>query len=302
MAADSRPRLKELLCLGEDSELLDQARQRWDAWVEMDARLEVGESLDDFLEYVWSASTAEADSCLLALAMLAAPDGGDDVAAAAALAAALLPGAVVLASRLTCLLARRRWYPTGTAHRGRVSERVDEKVAAQLWIEVRSFPWRRLTRVGGNILMNTRARVLWECEDRLQLERFERTWALTAPVGDWATGDAPHDPSLAARAGDDGDPDRDGNAHEMLLDVLAWACETNVISPEDRSLLLSLVEAAGTTEIRSTSRGRGNLCSDKLTAAVAPQLGVSPATVRRRVARSLEALAAAAPSGFGRGI
>ena len=300
MAADSRPRLKELLCLGEDSELLEQGRQRWDAWVEMDARLDVSKSLDDFVDYVSCASTAEADRCLLALAMLAAPDGGDDVAAAAVLATALLPGAVILASRLTCLLARRRWYPTGTADRGLVSERVDEKVAAQLWIEVRSFPWRRLTRVGGNILMNTRARVLCDCEDLRQLERFERTWAFTAPVGDWATRDAVEGSWLETSAAADGDPDYDSSARELLLDVLAWACETNVISTEDRWLLLSLVEAAGSIDIRSTTRGRGNLCSDKLTAVVAPQLGVSPATVRRRVARSLEALAAAAPIGFGR--
>jgi hypothetical protein len=302
MTTDSSPRLKELLGLDEGGELLEQARHRWATWVEMDARLEVGDSVDDFFDYASSASTEDADRCLLALAMLAAPDGGDDVAAAAVLAMALLPGAVIMASRLTCLLARRRWYPTGTAQRGLVSERVDERVAAQLWIEVRSFPWRRLTRVGGNILMNTRARVLWECEDRRQLERFERTWALTAPVGDWATGGAAEDPWLEATVGTGGDSDHDGSAHEMLMDVLAWACETKVISPEDRSLLLFLVEAAGTTEIRSTSRGRGNLCSDKLTAVVAPRLGVSPATVRRRVARSLEALAAAAPIGFARGI
>ena len=84
------------------------------------------------------------------------------------------------------------------------------------------------------------------------------------------------------------------------MDVLEWACATEVISDADQSLLLSLVSAASSTEVRATTRGRGTLCSDQLTAIVAPQLGVSPATVRRHVARSVEALAAVAPVRFHR--
>jgi hypothetical protein len=61
---------------------------------------------------------------LHALATLAAADGGNDVAAAAALACALMPGACILANRLRTLAVQ-----------------IDQIVAAQLWVEVRTFPW-----------------------------------------------------------------------------------------------------------------------------------------------------------------
>jgi hypothetical protein len=286
----------ELLDLEENSALLDQARHRWDMWVETDSRLSVVERFDDLRALLATATTDEADQCLLALAMLAAPDGGDDVAAAAALAKALLPGACLLASRLTATLSRRHF-------RAQEPRRVNELVASQLWLEVRSFPWRRLTRVGGNILMNTRAGVLRECDDFGQLERVDRTWAHTLPV------DSGLDMSARGvadwvRRGRGGATvlfgERDeASALEELLDVLEWACANDVISDEDRSLLLCLIDEASRTEIRSTSRGKGNLCANNLAAKVAPRLGVSAATIRRRAARSVEALAAAAPSGFG---
>lgn len=294
MAATGGPSVEELLNLGTGSNLLEEARQRYRVWAELDDRLRVFDGLDALLRDVRLATPEEADTCLLALAMLAAPDGGDDIAAAAALAKALMPGVCILASRLTVELSQRRWYPVGSAERGLVSKCVDERVAAQLWLEVRSFPWRRLTTVGGNILLNTRAKVLWECEDRVQLERFERTRSRTSHVGVWGErGDDVEPRTWASGAGDD-------DALEVLMDVLEWACATEVISDADQSLLLSLVSAASSTEVRATTRGRGTLCSDQLTAIVAPQLGVSPATVRRHVARSVEALAAAAPVRFHR--
>ena len=293
MAARQGPGVEELLGLGEDSDLLAEARQRWDAWAEIDARLSVVEDFDALLRHVKSSTTEDADTCLLALAMLAAPDGGDDIAAAAALAKALMPGVCILASRLTVQLSQRRWYPTGSTERGPVSTCVNERVAAQLWLEARSFPWRRLTKVGGNILMNTRAKVLWECEDRQQLERFDRTWSHTSPVGGWAGRDDKMQPGIGARGADD------ESAFEVLMDVLHWACANEVISHQDLSLLVTLVSAAARTEVRATTRGRGNVCGDRLSAIVAPQLGVSPATVRRHASRSVKALAAAAPVRFG---
>lgn len=290
-------RVEQLLDVGEDSHLLAQARCRYRDWVEADGRLGVCASLDELFGYLSAAPTEEADRCMLALAMLAAPDGGDDAAAAAVLARALLPGAVVLASRLTSMLARRGWHPTGTTDRAPVSARVDERVASQLWIEVRSFPWRRLTKVGGNILMNTRARVLWDCGDHGQVERFEPTWAACTPVDFWDRS-GPVD-ELHARLTSSAQECDEGTSREVLIDVLAWACAAQVITTADRSLLLMLIDAARVTdELRSTSRGRGNLCSDLLSAMVAPDLGVSPATVRRRAARSIMALAAAAPGRY----
>jgi hypothetical protein len=78
--------------------------------------------------------------------------GGDDLAAASVLAWALI--ACALAHRLHAL-----------------SPNIDELVAAQLWLEVWSFPWHRLHKVAANILTNTRAAVRRECGVRSQLER-----------------------------------------------------------------------------------------------------------------------------------
>src|SRR6185436_10151301 len=71
------------------------------------------------------------------LGHLAAADGGDDVAAAANLAWALMPGAWTLANKLRTL----------SAH-------LDQIVPAQMWLEVRTFPWRRLTMVAAHVLTN----------------------------------------------------------------------------------------------------------------------------------------------------
>lgn len=75
----------------------------------------------------------------------AAPDGGNDVAAAAMLALALMPGACTLVNRLRTL-----------------GPEIDQIVAGKLWLEVRTFPWRRLTKVSANIMLNARAGVLQE--------------------------------------------------------------------------------------------------------------------------------------------
>ncbi len=86
-----------------NSELLDQARQKWPAWVAADPRLGVVEDFDDLRAWLPSVDAESSDEVLLALAMMAAPDGGDDVAAAAALAKCLLPGAYRLAGWLSTL-------------------------------------------------------------------------------------------------------------------------------------------------------------------------------------------------------
>jgi hypothetical protein len=91
------------------------------------------------------------------------------VPAAGVLAWVLLPGACSVARRLRSL-----------------SLRIDELVAAQLWIEVRSFPWQRLWKVAANILGNLRVAVLLDCGVPSQVQRSDRTWARTGPdPGSW---------------------------------------------------------------------------------------------------------------------
>ena len=127
------------------SELLDQARVKWPAWVAADPRLGVVDDFDDLRAWLRSEDHEVSDEVLLALAMLAAPDGGDDVAAAAALAKCLLPGACRIAGWLSTLPLKEVFRDSQPVAAGTWSavERIDELVASQLWIEIRTFAWRR---------------------------------------------------------------------------------------------------------------------------------------------------------------
>lgn len=296
------------LGLDDNSELLDQARSKWPDWVAADSRLDVVAEFDDLRAWLPSVDRDASDEVLLALAMLAAPDGGDDIAAAAALAKCLLPGACRLAGWLSTLPPKEVFRDSQPVVAGTWSavERIDELVASQLWIEVRTFPWRRLRKVAANILMNTRVGVLREVGDFFCVSRADRTWANTTLVESLSSGEMPtgrvagalfHRPEILA---DKSGPDHDEpSATEELLELLAWACERRVISDADRYLLLCLVEEADRVETRNLTRGYGGLIGNELSSRVAPRVGVSEATVRRHASRSMRALAEAAPRKFG---
>lgn len=296
------------LGLDDNSELLDQARSKWPDWVAADSRLDVVAEFDDLRAWLPSVDRDASDEVLLALAMLAAPDGGDDIAAAAALAKCLLPGACRLAGWLSTLPPKEVFRDSQPLVGGTWSavERIDELVASQLWIEVRTFPWRRLRKVAANILMNTRVGVLREVGDFFCVSRADRTWANTTLVESLSSGEMPtgrvagalfHLPEILA---DKSGPDHDEpSATEELLELLAWACERRVISDADRYLLLCLVEEADRVETRNLTRGYGGLIGNELSSRVAPRVGVSEATVRRHASRSMRALAEAAPRKFG---
>ena len=109
------------LAEGADAELLDQARQKWPAWVAADPRLGVVDNFDDLRSWLPTVDHETSDQVLLALAMLAAPDGGDDIAAAAALAKCLLPGACRLAGWLSTLPPREVFRDSQPVAAGSVS-------------------------------------------------------------------------------------------------------------------------------------------------------------------------------------
>ena len=308
------------LGLDDNSELLDRARQKWPAWGAADPRLGVVDNFDDLRTWLPTVDHETSDQVLLALAMLAAPDGGDDIAAAAALAKCLLPGACRLAGWLSTLPPREVFRDSQPVTAGTWSavERVDELVASQLWIEVRTFKWRRTRKVAANILINTRVGVLREVGDFFYVSRADRTWANTTLVESFSTGDLTsadggagysaemptervagalfHRPEILADAGPE---QEEPSATEELLELLAWACDHKVISPADRYLLLCLVEEADRVETRRLARGYGGLLSNEVSSRVAPRIGVSEATVRRHGSRSMRALAAAVPRKFG---
>lgn len=251
------------------SDLLRQARERWPSWVDAEPVLgTVPGGLDALRGWLRDVDPAEADQVLLALVELGAVDGGDDRAAAAVVAWALLPAACVLAGRLTNL-----------------TPDIEQIIAGELWIQVRTFPWQRLHKVAANIVMNTRQRALQECGVASQVSRIDRTWAMTTPYD--LTGDVNWE-GLSSRSGM-----ARRSARDELLDVLDWASDRDVITPDDRALLLGLVAAADQVDTVAVGRGWGGLMSNDVSAAVATHLGVSAVTVRRRARRSLQALRAA---------
>jgi hypothetical protein len=150
---------------GEEKALLVRAKQDWTLWAARFPCLAVVGGVGSLRDWLRAAEPAAADDVLHALVTLASPSGADDASAAAVVAWALLPGASVLAQRLRTL-----------------SPRIDEVVAAQLWIEIRTFPWQRLRKVAANILANTRTGVLLECGVPSQVERVDRPWSIARPV------------------------------------------------------------------------------------------------------------------------
>ena len=113
-----------------NQDLLAQARQQWPTWCRHYPGLAVVEDLLDLPPWLKEAEKSQADDVLHTLAKIGSPRGGDNVVAAGALAWLLLPGACLVAHRLRSL-----------------TNRIDEIVAAQLWLEVRGFPWERLHKV-----------------------------------------------------------------------------------------------------------------------------------------------------------
>lgn len=290
----------DLLGLDNNSELLELAQQRWAIWAVDHPTLRVVDDFADLRGWLKSVDRQDADAVLLTLAMLASPDGCDDVAAAGALAKCLLPGVCTEAGRLTEMLARRQ---IAVSTPGSVTQQVNELVASQLWIEVRTFPWRRLRKVAANILVNTRMGVLRELGDNAQVWRRDRIWANTLLTNELGSGDldgrratGSATQHLSELLGDPAASIDQETPLDELLDVLTWACDHEVITTEDRALLLCLIEEADHMETGRTSRGLGGLIGTELSIRVAPKVGVAQATVRRRASKSIRALAAAVPS------
>ena len=246
---------------------LAEARAKWPVWCASDPHLRVVDDLLDLPEWIARADKGDVDGVLHTLARLASPTGGDDVVAVGALAWVLLPGARVVANRL----------------RG-VSTRIDELVATQLWLEVRSFPWERRRKVAANIVMNVRRGVLRDLEIGEHAREVDPSWARAVPLppaaGLWRVVEAR---SVPVQPG----------PQEELAEVLAWGVSRRVIEAADRDLLVSLAEAADAAEVRRSGCGQGGLCSRQVSRTVAAQRGISEATVRRRARLSMRALAAA---------
>lgn len=196
------------------------------------------------------ADPAAADRVLRALAQLAAADGGDDRDAALLLAWLMMPAA--------CRVARCI-----------VHADIDVHVAAQLWIEVRTFSWRTTSKVAANIAGRLRKHLLAELADP------------TDPHGERLTRLAVVPAALEPAA-----PQAPVSSIEELVDLLDAGCASGVINAEGRQLLLDLIATAATEP-----HGRTALLGDRTSDLVAARWGVSGRTVRRWAARTIHALA-----------
>lgn len=249
-----------------DTDLLALARDRWAHWAAADERLAVSADLLDLPAWIADADPAQADRVLLGLAQLASPTGGDDLAAAGALVWLLLPGASLIAHRLRTL-----------------TPRIDAVVAAQLWIEARTFSWQRGHKVAANILANTRKGVLRDLGVGEHLRASDPTWYQTIPLD-------PDAPLWSHRTPTQQDPE--DAAHE-LVDLFAAAIRGGLITTTDCALLLRLAQEADLGGTRGCRRGQQGLMTPAASHAVAVDVGVSARTVRRRAARTLHVLSQA---------
>jgi len=268
--------VQQLLGLGDDSLLVAQIRERWSRWSAREDRLAAVVEFDEFRTWLRTAEVEESDAALHALAWLAARDGGDDVIAGAALAWALLPGAATLAARLAGF-----------------SARIDDLVAAQLWIEVRTFCWRRRHRVAGNILRATRAGVLHDLGEIGQVIRTDRVWATTSLLGGSVLEGEATLSDQTARDGLSVELHSDPTPAQEVNELLAWGVRKGLISDMDRLVLSELIDEAEKTPPARGRTANGGLGGREITRRVGTRLGVSSATVRRHLTSSVVALAAA---------
>lgn len=260
---------------GLDSAALTAASKCWPRWAAAEVSLagpEGPDGVEDLVPWLRTAGPAEADRVLLALVRLGSPAGGDEPLAVDVVAWALLPGARVLARRLRGLGAD-----------------VDRLVAAQLWLEVRTFPWERLEKVAANVLANTRAHLL---AADLPMDRDRRGAAACRLVD-------PHSLLWERVGASDAAVSAIGRptADVELREVLGDATDFGVLAASERDLLRVVVEQAHEVG-GGARRGRGGLLADRVVSRVVAVTGLSPATVRRRVRRSVVAIAQAQRAGL----
>jgi len=250
----------ELLGIEDDKALRELAVARWGSWLEVVPALAAVPEPHRLLEWRVTALPEVANVALVGLAQLSAVDGHDDRDAALVLAWLVLPAALRVRRELG-------WIPGP----------LDESLAAALWVEVRTVPWRRPVRVA--------ARILWRLRDAVRAD-------LNVPI----RGNVPDLPvEVLPEPNVPPVPDEPSGELESVLD---WALESEVITGTDRGLLdcvLSAIrdmDAAGASPRANTVAG---LAGDRVAGIVAAQLGIHPRSVRRRTARVLAALQTNAP-------
>ncbi|NHA68221.1 hypothetical protein [Phycicoccus flavus] len=244
---------------GPETELLQTAQQQWPRWEALYPALAPAPALAGLRAWMQSLDVEPRNDVVCALGRLGSRDGLDEVPAAATLAWALVPGAITIARALQ-----------------HATPVVDELVAAQLWLEVRTLPSSARHKVAANLL--ARVRVAVRRDLGLTAPR-DPTWArsmLVDPLDpDWHRFPAP-----AQTAPPPG----------QAAAILQVAVAERVISDTDRDLLVRLAEESREND---ATRSRAGLVTRRAGLAVAAETCLSDRQVRRRAARALDALAGA---------
>jgi hypothetical protein len=257
-----------------------ERRQALDRWAAAETVLAGIASLDALAEIVHHGQDpARADELLGGLVRLAAADGGDDEDAALVVAHLLANGTRKLALQLRDL-----------------SPDIDDLLAGQLWLQIRTFPWRQRRRAyAKSLLLDTRLAVLAELRPYRTRQRQTRV-ILIDPVASWTDDDPARGPA-GSPTGRTGVLDRAHvEAHDQdtstLLDVLEWAQRSGVIDRAEAALLLELVVVADAIGPTERARSAGSVNRKAEIAAVAARHGVAEKTIWRHRARALTALQA----------
>ena len=241
--------------LGISSEMANRiVEERWAGWSDgLSAAPQL--RVEEVPGWLRTARFEESNEALRLLAREGSETGGNDIEAATLLAWVLLPAACRVAFEVSAL-AR--------------DDTVDQVVASQLWLEIRTFRWRTSAMVVGTLRRNLRKHVLAELGFTEPDPRAPRTVLLED--SEWESIEAPGRPESAA---------------EELAALLEVGVRTGTIGEAHRELLLEMIEAAH--EHPARLRPLNALLS--VANLVAMRRGVTGRQVRRVSRRALNALA-----------
>lgn len=226
--------------------------ERWSAWAAEHPQLPpaIGSSTELY-RWLRTGGSDLVDQALRTLAMRAHVDDYDDADAAIVLASAMLPAAALIAHQLHAL-----------------DPDIDAHVAAHLWIQVRTTPWR----LRGRIAIGLRWRIWRQVVGELSWPE-----ALEGAVAG--------NLDLRSQQSVDGDTRCDD---DELLELLSAARRSGELSDDDVELLVAVLDASSAA-VPGKARGAA-LLGDRVSEAVAPMRGASPRHVRRQTRSCIEAL------------
>jgi hypothetical protein len=237
-------------------------------WAEQEpdlAGLSHAQALDDVLRD--RHDPQRRDALIGALLRLGAADGGGEDDAVLTVLHALAGGARAIAVSLRDL-----------------ATDIDALVIGQLWLQARTFPWRRRTHAyAANLLLDTRLALVKE------LLPYRGRGAVSEIFLCHFMYDAAFDevPDFERAYCDPHDRDE-----PSLGDVLTWAHGTGVLQPEQVDLLVDLWQAATEADDGSARSGaRVNTAAEL--AVLAQRYHRAPRTLRRRRDHALRQLRAA---------